>query len=485
MMSIKTYGFNSARTLKIFLGLAGGLLYFSASNVFWSLRINKPETEHDTKVPAFHLSIDMNNSVEMISNGTGIDGGESLVTSEALTQEGVEAVEAVRHNFNDSSISQQQEKPLIINIRTIGGDASINATYNYTQLASPLRNEYMENRSAMFDSWFEQGSGELLQNADKNGPILDFIISGFPKCGTTTVSANLAHLAPMDEGDICTNPAQTVFYAYKSWPPQHGKQKLLRGSKCPRNLETEAIVKYSNHLPRTKIIMGIRHPILWFQSFWNMQVGRPTLKKINHDPYRLTEPCKPGEACSKGCRSGQLFCLRRGRFHLTLAALGKTALSKEERKFLSPNDKDGGENLKVKNIRNPIFVYEQNELSKDYVWDEMAKYLNVAAIPHEEYRGSHGIGKGNRSATNFCEERLDDFRAMMMPYAYELSVWMQDYFIPVAKNESSGVTIPNPNAMIALVEEYKKDPCGRLYRLQNGTYVLNTNRTTIVEVSQG
>jgi len=60
-MTIKTYGFNSARTLTIFLGLAGGLLYLLTSNAIWSLRIEFQQ-------------------LEMISQGTGMHGGESLVT---------------------------------------------------------------------------------------------------------------------------------------------------------------------------------------------------------------------------------------------------------------------------------------------------------------------------------------------------------------------------------------------------------------------
>jgi len=362
----------------------------------------------------------------------------------------------------------------------IGGNATINDTHNYTQLVSLSRNDYMESRHSMFHSWFEGGRTDmLLDNADKNGPILDFIIAGFPKCGTTTVSVNLGYLAPMATGDICTPPSQTVYYAYNNWPKRFGEQKLLRGSKCPQYMNTDGLNHYSKKLPRTKIIIGIRHPVLWYQSFLNQLAGNNLLRYANYD----TKPqqCKAG-ACLNGCPGKYWLCLSRARFHVALAEIGKTALSEEERKILAPNDIDGGGNLTSKNIRNPIFLYEQTELKKDYVWDEMAKYLNVAAIPHDKYISSHGLGK--KKPMDLCGEKLDDFRAMLMPYAYDLSVWMQDYFIPVAKNESSDVTIPDPDTFIALVEEYKKDPCGRLYRLKNGTYILDSNRTTIIKVGR-
>jgi len=199
------------------------------------------------------------------------------------------------------------------------------------------------------------------------------------------------------------------------------------------------------------------------------------------DPMKRTIPCanKNGK-CENMC-PGQILCMHRGRFHISLAQLGKTALSKDERKLLAPNDFDGGENVKSRNSRNPIFLIEQNQLNEDYMWNELAAYLNVPSIPHDIRKGSGNTGTYQQ--TNFCEKKFDDFRAMMMPYAYELSVWLQDYFIPVAKNESSDVTISNPDTFADLVATYKKDPCNRLYRLHNGTYVLNSMTTNFTEVT--
>jgi len=200
------------------------------------------------------------------------------------------------------------------------------------------------------------------------------------------------------------------------------------------------------------------------------------------NPYNVTEPCTNG-GCRGPCPKRQILCIHRARFHLDLAKLGKTALSEDERKFLAPNDRDGGVSIKSMNIRNQIFLYEQSELDKDYIWDGLAKYLNVTSIPHDKYHGSHGKKKGRK--TNFCEGKYDNFRAMMMPYAYELSVWLESYFIPLAKVASSDVTIPNPEVFADLIKEYKNDPCGRLYRTNNGTYVLNINTTAVSAFTQG
>jgi len=45
----------------------------------------------------------------------------------------------------------------------------------------------------------------------------------------------------------------------------------LKGAKCPRFLgDPSLILKFGTRYPKTKIIFGIRHPVLWFTSFFNM-----------------------------------------------------------------------------------------------------------------------------------------------------------------------------------------------------------------------
>lgn len=348
---------------------------------------------------------------------------------------------------------------------------------------------YRQERSKHFHSWFEgnnNSTDKLLKNADKNGPILDFIIAGFPKTGTTTLMANLGTLAPMEVADICTPVHQTVYYSYVNWPKKHGEDKILRGSKCPAYLQVGAskdnwLVGYSDHLPKTKLIIGIRHPMKWFKSFWDMQLNNYGKETRSGDPYELTGGCDGSWGCRNSCPKRQLFCLHRARFHLALAQLGKTELSSEERKYLAPKDPDGGDQVGNDNVRNPVFLYEQSELNEDYVWEEMAAFLEVDNITHNQYVSSHGHGN---KKTDFCDDEYDAFRAMAMPYAYEVSTWLQKYFIPVAKDESRpDVVIARPDRMMELVEDYKIDPCGKLHRLENGTYIIYNGDITSYYIS--
>lgn len=396
-----------------------------------------------------------------------------LCSIQLLSTQTIDQIELIGSGANDRSILLKQ------------GDDRISDSMRLSELDSisrkraseliEIHNYRMERNGNDLDlSWYipnkERPYRNLKHDADINGTILDFAVVGFPKCGTTTLMANLAKYASMPQAnDVCTPAAQTLYYSWRNWAPEFGPEKPMRGSKCPAYIDGTYLRDFSDSLPRTKLIIGIRHPVLWFQSFWNMQASYGVI--VN--PYEKIRPCL-GRSCRSGCPEGQLFCLHRSRFHLALAKLGKTELSQNERNLLAPNDSDGGDNLVNDNIRNPVFIYEQKELDEDYIWDSLADFLDIPMISHDAYEGSHG-GKKTQNKRDFCDDEYDNFRALMMPYAYDLSVWLQNYFIPLGKNESRlDVVIPNPDKFYQSVEDYKEDPCGKLIRFVNGSYgILN------------
>ena len=128
----------------------------------------------------------------------------------------------------------------------------------------------------IYDSWLK--NNKLVDNADSEGPILDFIIAGFPKCGTSAMMKYLATVTTMPPGeDVCTPISNTIYYSYINWSRKYGNgahnytdDKPLRGNKCPKYIENTNLDDIGKKLPKSKLIVGIRHPVLWFQSFINM-----------------------------------------------------------------------------------------------------------------------------------------------------------------------------------------------------------------------
>ena len=347
--------------------------------------------------------------------------------------------------------------------------------------------------------YYNETTGFTKYQMDKEGPWLDFMIAGHPKTGTTTLVANLANIAPMKVKDFCVSGMSPLLsYIFIKWPRDFPEiqdqpdkyipdQKLqMRGAKCPRFLaDSKLLLGYGYAYPKTKLIIGMRHPVLWFTSFFNMgNVGdlysRMKLCPHYHDIDPITgEPNdvqkhdgEVPEVCLGECRCGIPVCFHRARLHLPLARVGKTPLSsKEERDLLSPGDPDGGENLFNGKLRNPIFVYEQTQMKEDTYWDEVAGFLGLSHIPNAHYKSAHGKGHNK----TLCIEYYDEFRAEMMAHSYNVSVWLEEYFLPVGLDPNRpDVVIANPESFRTIIETYKHDPCKRLIRRESdGEYILD------------
>jgi hypothetical protein len=64
-------------------------------------------------------------------------------------------------------------------------------------------------------------------------------------------------------------PAQLVVKLYEL---ATGYQ-YRRGYKAPRDITSvNALRAFGRYFPHTKLIIGVRHPVLWFQSFYNFRV---------------------------------------------------------------------------------------------------------------------------------------------------------------------------------------------------------------------
>lgn len=348
--------------------------------------------------------------------------------------------------------------------------------------------DWFKTRDNYFSSWFEgdeSTTDKLLENADQAGPILDFFIIGNNHC-TGDLTKSLMHVTPMIAADVCTPAHQTVWYSYQNWAKIEGNEnKPLRGSHCSSFMGSgndANAVEFSQHLPKTKLLVGIKHPVIWFKEFWDQAAKNKQLDRItnNQDPYELTTLCT-GRRCRQTCKQNQFFCMHRSRFHLGLARLGKTSLSDEERKYLAVDDEDGGNALKNDEVKNPVFLYDDLELTGEYFWESLAKYLGVDDIPHDlqqlkESRLDHDKELANVKSLDFCKNEYDDLRARILSYSYEMATWLQLYWIPLASDESrTDVAVANPTVFNALLNKYKKDPCNKLVRSKTGKFVVNPN----------
>lgn len=81
---------------------------------------------------------------------------------------------------------------------------------------------------------------------------------------------------------------------------------------------------------------------------------------------------------------------------------------------------------------------------------------------------------GDAHQKTLCTDYYDEFRSKLMEHSYNISVWLEDYLLPVAVNPSRpDLVIPNPEDFRRIIQTYKEDPCQRLVRdATSGEYLL-------------
>ena len=373
----------------------------------------------------------------------------------------------------------------------------------YKKFQVQSRREYLYNQaqSDPFKHQINATTGFTNYDEDRDKPWMDFLIAGHPKTGTTTLVANLAKVAPMKVKDFCApKPSTILHFVMDAWPSRFpeimdgpnqylpDKSLMLVGSKCPQFIgNPELLSRFTVSHPRMKLIVGIRHPVEWLNSFIRMGHQGNLYRYMTICPhFRTIDPISglPGgmssqaaqndpdfEKCINECRCGLPICFHRSRLHIGLARVGKTDLTPQERNLLAPGDPDGGENLFNSRAKNPIFVYDQTQMKEDSYWDELAAFLGLNYIPNEHYHSSHG----QKSNSTLCSPFYDEFRSHMMEHSYNMSVWLEDYFLPLGLDPNRpDVVIANTTSFRELIQTYKSDPCQRLVRNDtNGRYQLD------------
>ena len=182
--------------------------------------------------------------------------------------------------------------------------------------------------------------------------LLNFAIAGFPKCGTSTLMYHLENHPEIKVFDYerCEMSGRQYVPLMRDLYKKLPEGNYVRGIKCPRDMENpqNAIPGYSKVFPRSKLIAGVRHPVLWFESFYNFRV---------HNGQKMPDAEKMKGACGGGFNG---VCTDRGQFHFQLANLGKTMLLPEENMLM---ERRRTRRRTVANFTQPVFLYEVSQLS--------------------------------------------------------------------------------------------------------------------------
>lgn len=275
--------------------------------------------------------------------------------------------------------------------------------------------------------------------------MLDFAIIAHPKTATSNLQNWLRSHPEIQMHQLENHalakgrPAELVSDLYDLKPGWNYK----RGYKAPRDLIIgESLQAIETYWPTTKLIVGLRHPVLWFESFYNFRV---------HNRHKMPPP----ETLIGKLKRGMVgVATDESKFHLHLDNLGKTLHSSDELKLLSwGKDK----RVDLPKMRNPVFLYEVNQLRDDNETRAEIFSLdlkNYLSLTKDFQPISTKRGPTYSKAIEICDSQHRELRRELMKNAREASTWIRKYFL-----KSHDVTVSSADYFNALLVSWMSDPC--------------------------
>jgi hypothetical protein len=331
---------------------------------------------------------------------------------------------------------------------------------------------------------YDQGPSSTLQ--------FDFLVAGFSKCGTTvrldgsdcvkahhffssntrlqtllkTFAAHPETSMAAQEQCAVAAPSQTDLIVLQKLQEARTALSMVGGGgaadqttafKCPNAMYTyKSIIRLEKHSPQVRLVIGIRHPVLMMESYFNYRIT-----EMYNGKQTEAVPDFASLVLSGGNWKGvNLGCTR---FDLFLMQLGQTDLTADHLDEMAVFSNMYGYDMAVKPCNFPIFLYTVEQLDDT---DEdrsavfratMQEFLQLRApIPpfgHENI--NHATGEaGFAESIDICHVQYDAVRRLLIDNARRASTWIINYFIA-----SPGVVVANPEHFVAALKDWTHDPC--------------------------
>ncbi len=305
---------------------------------------------------------------------------------------------------------------------------------------------------------------EITDNHTSKHSKLDFIMGGFAKTGSTS----LLHLfIGNNETSVFTKEMCSYSSSLSSDNEALNKseqqlQRLFdeadvksentkRGIKCPTALwNTKGLKKLRDMNNEVKIIIGVRHPVSWFQSFYNYRVTEM------HDKHNVIVP--PAPQLLMAAKSWKGVSTFGARFEVPLMQLGKAELDsidmlllrKFRRRFILKNSFK-------------IFLYHIDQLSdtneersrkfKKDLQDFLDLKDPLGQIPRSNI--NHFTNENKYPETiDICEAQYNDLRSELTKNGEFSQNWIKSKFL-----QHHDVYVSDEKYFRKLISRWGKDPC--------------------------
>jgi hypothetical protein len=328
--------------------------------------------------------------------------------------------------------------------------------------------------------------------------LLDFVVAGFPKCGTSNMLHRLhknpqVYMGTHEKGGKERHELRhTETHYFEEFVNRYsmkninkgtnlegpgGKQlKQLVGFKSPEVLSSKNFLNnVVNFFPGVDMIVGVRHPVLHFQSNYNYKLkNADSSLKLPHTKHLIGD-------CDRDCHSGHnhhctptvpfrekgthtqkrenTMCTMISTFHHALSRLALTPMEEEaEKKLLaaSPYHKGSfhpewtGRLLLVELGQ----ITDTNHTRHDQYERSFEKFLGLEENSFSTERHQH---KQTPKLINICDPEHREVRKHLSGIALESSKWITEYLL-----QSDRVVVTNRDHFKNLMKEWEVDPCASI-----------------------
>ena len=288
--------------------------------------------------------------------------------------------------------------------------------------------------------------------------LLDFAIVGYPKCGTSSMASWIgrhpsAQIKRLEMQHLSySKPANAIWYLYNRFPEGN---HFKRGYKSPFDVTNKggAMDSIRRYWPQTKLIVGIRHPIKWFESFYNFRLQR-NVKMPSPDALLR--------------RNIHGFGVKTANFHVYLARLGKTNMTAPEEVIMKENFPKELGNLPPP-TPNKIFLYameqlaDGNETRSAIFRQDVQRYLGLEQeMPPIVHTNEGKINpKPAQAYIDICDEQYLNLRRELLRISKRASIWIRKYFLV-----SKDVHVSSREYVEEILETWMYDPCDGIVQEQ-------------------
>lgn len=295
--------------------------------------------------------------------------------------------------------------------------------------------------------------------------LFHFAIVGFAKCGTSSLLKWLwdhpdTCIAQGDNGELNflrKRPVKQIREMHQratSTACRYGAK--INGYKNPHDVQyPQCLNFFRRYTPQTKLIVIIRHPVRFFESFYNYRIVKGENWAIAGEPNELIggKDQPPYRVWSYS-----------GAFHRYLVMLGKTQVdTAEERSLLEAfmHPTTSLENIPL--LPNPVFIVENSQLSdpdpgrRERLASDLQEFLGLPHPLPSEIPKANTLARQRKGVRplNICLGENSMIRQDTLNVARKASLWIRRYFL-----QSSDVHVSSREYFETLLESWMHDPCG-------------------------